>query len=89
MLDDPRQLDNCKPLLGHPIRVTLEETTGTIGTGSTLAWHGLPFWHGHLGRGQAWPAPKLVASEPQEARPGFSSCSADEYEVGRCIMKHM
>eukprot|EP00435_Cladocopium_sp_Y103_P071640 s121_g38.t1 len=31
-------------------------------------------WH------QAWPAPELVASEPQEARPGFSSCSADEYE---------
>ncbi|CAL1169550.1 unnamed protein product [Cladocopium goreaui] len=44
------------------------------------SWHGLPFWHGQLGRGQAWPAPELVASEPQEARPGFSSCSADEYE---------
>ena len=98
-------------------------------------WHGLPFWHGQLGRGQArmawldlrkcffssrhtvfnilstlfntgssiqffntsvqhqystqfftrsqlqaWPAPQLVASEPQDARPGFSSCSADEYE---------
>lgn len=79
MLDDPRQLlDDWQSLLGHPEKVTLEETTGTIGT----AWHGLPFWHGHLGRGQAWPAPKLVASEPQEARPGFSSCSADEYEVG-------
>ena len=39
---------------------------------------GLP---GRSGSPQAWPAPELVASEPQEARPGFSSCSADEYEA--------
>lgn len=29
---------------------------------------------------QAWRSPKLMAAEPLEARPGFSSCSADEYE---------
>ncbi|CAK9104356.1 NAD-dependent protein deacetylase Sirt7 (Regulatory protein SIR2 homolog 7) (SIR2-like protein 7) [Durusdinium trenchii] len=49
-------------------------------TAAAKAWHGLPFWHGRLGSGEVWPAPALVAQEANEARPGFSSCSADEYE---------
>ncbi|CAE7203692.1 Sirt7, partial [Symbiodinium sp. CCMP2456] len=44
------------------------------------SWHGLPFWHGRLGRGKNWAAPRLVAEADSEARPGFSSCSADEWE---------
>lgn len=36
-------------------------------------------WHGRLAR-PAWPLPRCTAEVPEEARPGFSSCSADEFQ---------
>eukprot|EP00913_Durusdinium_trenchii_P029008 g27199.t1 len=68
---------------GHLVKQEAPEDEGERYDPQAVAWHGLPFWHGRLGSGEVWPAPALVAQEANEARPGFSSCSADEYEDGR------
>lgn len=42
-------------------------------------------WHGQLAHPD-WPLPSCTAEVAEEARPGFSSCSADEYQDDEMVL---